>query len=151
MTYQNSFTKIKKNNKKNHHQLFNNQLTALSSSSGIDNIIREREAIFKKNPTVGLPEVSKLIESAIHKRQRDQRKHNFFEKKRTQSKGKRIRYEHSEISHHLMDRAMKQLTHQFYKIFFHISKCLACNAKKTLQLKITKKRMNIANFINIYI
>ena len=53
------------------------------------------------------------------------------------------------ISHHLMDRAMKQSTHQFHKIFFHISKCLACNAEKTLQLKITKK-MNIANFLNIY-
>ena len=54
------------------------------------------------------------------------------------------------ISHHLMDRAMKQSTHQFHKIFFHISKCLACNAEKTLQLKITKKRMNKANFINTY-
>ena len=53
------------------------------------------------------------------------------------------------ISHHLMDRAMKQSTHQFHKIFFYISKCLACNAEKTLQLKITKK-MNIANFLNIY-
>ena len=31
---------------------------------------------------------------------------------------------------------MKQSTHQFHKIFFHISKCLACNAGKTLQLKI---------------
>ena len=40
------------------------------------------------------------------------------------------------------------------KKIFHISKCLAYNAEKTLQLKITKKkkkkRMNIANFINIY-
>ena len=44
---------------------------------------------------------------------------------------------------------MKQSTHQFHKIFVHISKCLACNAEKTLHLKITKKRMNIANFINI--
>ena len=44
---------------------------------------------------------------------------------------------------------MKQSTHQFHKRFFHISECLACNADKTLQLKITKKRMNIANFINI--
>ena len=44
---------------------------------------------------------------------------------------------------------MKQCAHQFHKIFFHISKCLACNAEKTLQLKITKK-MNIANFLNIY-
>ena len=34
---------------------------------------------------------------------------------------------------------MKQPTNLFYKIFFHISKCLICNAEKTL---------NIANFIN---
>ena len=64
--------------------------------------------------------------------------------------GKWIHYEHSEISHHLMDRAMKRSSHQFHKIFFHISKCLACTAEKTLLLKITKKRMNIANFMNIY-
>ena len=44
---------------------------------------------------------------------------------------------------------MKQSTHQFHKLFFHISKCLACNARKTLQLKIRKKRMNITNFINL--
>ena len=41
-------------------------------------------------------------------------------------------------------------TYQFHKICFHISKCLACNAEKLLQLKITKKRMNITTFINIY-
>ena len=35
-----------------------------------------------------------------------------------------------------MDRAMKQSTRQFYKIFFHISKCLAYNSEETLQLKI---------------
>ena len=44
---------------------------------------------------------------------------------------------------------MKKATHQFHKILSHISKCLACNVEKTLQLKITK-RMNISNFINIY-
>ena len=54
------------------------------------------------------------------------------------------------ISHHLMDRAMKQSPHQFHKIFFHILKCLACNAEKILQLKITKKRMNVDNVVNIY-
>ena len=43
-------------------------------------------------------------------------------------------------SHHLMDRALKQSTHQFQKIFFFdIWKCLACNGGKTLQSKITKK------------
>ena len=54
----------------------------LSSSSEIDNIIQEGEVIFKKNSTVGLPEVSKLIDSAISKRQGDQRKHSFLERKK---------------------------------------------------------------------
>ena len=56
------------------------------------------------------------------------------------------------ISHHLMDRAMKQSTHQFHKIFFRISKCLACNAEKKLQLNIKKKKKkkNIAANLNIY-
>ena len=44
-----------------------------------------------------------------------------------------------------MDCAVKQLTHQFHKIFFHISKCLACNTVEN-----NKKRVNKANFINIY-
>ena len=62
-----------------HHHLFNNQSLELSSLSEIDNIIQEEEEIFKKNPTVGLPEVSKLIDSTIDKRQGDQRKHSFLE------------------------------------------------------------------------
>ena len=75
----------------------------------------------------------------ISKRQGDQRKLSFLEKKNTPQHGRCIHYEHLETSHHLMDRAMNQSTHRFHKIFFHISKCLACNAEKTLQLKITKK------------
>ena len=93
--------------KKIHHQLFSNQSIELSSSSEIDNIIHEEEGIFKKNPTVGLPEVSRLIDSAISKRQGDQRKHSFLEEKKTLSKGKWIHYEHPEIPYHLIDRAMK--------------------------------------------
>ena len=38
-----------------------------------------------------------------------------------------------------MDRAMKESTPKFTKILFHISKCLAWNAEKTLQLRIPKK------------
>ena len=41
----------------------------LSSPSEVNNIGQEEEAIFKKNPIVGLPEVSVLIDSAISKRQ----------------------------------------------------------------------------------
>ena len=53
----------------------NNQSIKLISSSEIDNIIQEGEVVFKKNPTVGLTEVTKLVDSAISKRQGDQRKH----------------------------------------------------------------------------
>ena len=49
-----------------------------------------------------------------------------------------------------MDRAMKQSTYQFHTIFFHISKCLACNAEKNITVEYNKKRMNVTNFINIY-
>ena len=49
-----------------------------------------------------------------------------------------------------MDCAVKQLTHQFHKIFFHISKCLACNTVKSITVENNKKRVNKANFINIY-
>ena len=118
--------------------------------SEIDNIIQEEEEIFKKNPTVGLLEVSKLIDSVISKRQGDRRKHSFLERKKYYIKGKMDSLWAPKISHHLMDQAMKQSTHQFHKIFFHISKCFACNAEKLLQLKITKTRMNMTNFINIY-
>ena len=47
-----------------------------------------------------------------------------------------------------MYRTMNQPICQFYKIFFHISKCLAC---KDITAEDNKKRMIIANFINIYI
>ena len=60
----------------------NNQSLELSSLSEINNIIQEEEELFKKNLTVGLPEVSKLIDSAICKRQGDRRKHSFMERKK---------------------------------------------------------------------
>ena len=66
-----------------HHQFFNNESIELSSSSEIGNIMQEGEVIFKKNPTVGLSEVSNLIQSAISKRHGDQRKLSFLEKKNT--------------------------------------------------------------------
>ena len=51
-----------------------------------------------------------------------------------------------------MGRAKKQLIHQFHNFFFHISKCLASNSEKTLQLKITKKKKKkLSLLINILI
>ena len=94
----------------------------------------------KKNFTVGLPEVSKLIDSAISKRQEGQRKQSFLEKKILHKREKIFTM--NTRKYHiipLMDCGLKQSTHHFHKIFFHISKSLACNAEKTLQLKITTK------------
>ena len=44
-----------------------------------------------------------------------------------------------------MDRAMKESTHKFTKILFHISKCLACNAGKNITVEDKKKIMNKLN------
>ena len=38
-----------------------------------------------------------------------------------------------------ISRTVKLSTEQFHKNFFLISKCLACNSEKSLQLKIQKK------------
>ena len=84
MPYRNSFTTINNNYfKKIRHHLFKNQLLELNLLSEIDNIIQEEEEIFKKHPTVGLPEVSKLIDSAITKRQGERRKQFSRKKKNT--------------------------------------------------------------------
>ena len=44
---------------------------------------------------------------------------------------------------------MKQFAHQFHEIFFNISKCLACNAEKSVTVEDSKKRMSMTNFINV--
>ena len=56
------------------HQFFNNESIELSSSSEIGNIIQEGEVIFKKNPTVGLSEVSKLLKKRRKKGDHKQKK-----------------------------------------------------------------------------
>ena len=68
--------------KKIRHQLFKNQSIELSLSSEIDKSFQEAEVIFNKNPTVGLSEVSRLINSVTSKRQGGQRKHSFLQKKK---------------------------------------------------------------------
>ena len=75
---------------------------------------------------MGLTEVSQLIDSAISKRQVDQRKQSFLERKKLLQKWK-------------MDSLGTLRT------FLHISKC-----GKNITVKDNKKRMNITNFINIY-
>ena len=116
--------------------VFNNQSTELSSSSEINKIIQQGEVISKENPKVGLPGVSRLINSAISKRQEDQRKQSFLEKKLLHKRENEFTMK---TQNHMMDRAMKQSTRQFHKKFAHISKCVAYNAEKKLQLRMTKQ------------
>ena len=106
MPYQNSFKTINYF-KKIDHPLFNNQSIELSSSSENDNIIQEGEVIFKKKSTVRLPDVSKLTDSVMRKRQEDQSKHSFLEKENS-IKAKWIHYEHPEVLHQLINSAMKK-------------------------------------------
>ena len=49
-----------------------------------------------------------------------------------------------------MDRAMKQSTHQFHKIFFSYLKMFSMQCRKNITVEYNKKRMNITNFRNIY-
>ena len=49
-----------------------------------------------------------------------------------------------------MGRAMKQSIHQFHKIFFSYLKMFSMQCRKNITDEDNKKRMNIANFINIY-
>ena len=72
---------------------------------------------FQENPTAGLPEGSKLIDLAISKRQGEQKKLSFLERKKYYIKGEMDSLWAPRISHHLMDQ-VKQSTHQFHKTFF---------------------------------
>ena len=49
-----------------------------------------------------------------------------------------------------MDRAMKQLTKQFQKKKNPYLKMFCMQCRKNIVIKDNKKRMNIANFTNIY-
>ena len=124
--------------KKIYHQLFNNQSVELSSSSEIDNIIQEGEVIFKKNPTVGLPEVSKLIDSAISKRQGDQRKQFSWEKiLHERENGFTMNTQKHYITWWFV--LWSNVLINFTKYFFISQNVPHAMQKKTLQLEITKK------------
>ena len=103
----------------------------------------------KKNPRVGLPEVSRLINSAIRNRNGDQRKHSFLEKKKS-IKGKMDSLWTPRSITSLDGSCYEAINSSVSQTFFHIWKCLACNAEKNITVEDNKKRMNIANFINIY-
>ena len=119
MPYKNSFATIK-------WILFqeNSSSPLQLESSEIDNFDQEKEAIFKKDPTLDLPEVSNLIDSAISKRQEYQRNHSFLESKK--------------ILHKRVNGIISYL------------KMFSMQCRKNITVEGIKNKMNIANFINIY-
>ena len=102
-------------------------------------LFERKNKFSRKTPYLSVTNYVSMIDSVISKRQGDRRKHSFLDRKKYCIKGKMESLWAPRISHHLMDQAMKQSTYPFHKIFFHISKYLAINSGKILQLKITKK------------
>ena len=152
MPHLNSFKQQNKNYfKKIHHQLFSNESTELSSSSEIDNIIQEGEVIFKRNPTEGLPEVSKLIDSAITKRQGDRRKHIFLERKKILHKRENGFTMSTQNITSLDGSSYEAIHSSISQNIFSYLKMFSMQCRKNITVKDNKKRMNIANFVNIYI
>ena len=129
--------------KKIYHQLFNNQSIYSSSSSEIDYIIQEGEVIFKKNPTVGLPEVSKLIDSAISKRQEDRRKHSFLERKKILHKRENGFTMSTQNITSLDGSSYEAIHSSISQNIFSYLKMFSMQCRKNITVKDNKKRMNI--------
>ena len=122
----------------------------LSSSSEIDNVIQEGEVMFKKNLTVGLPEVSMLIDSAISKRQRERRKHSFLERKKILHKRENGFTVSTKNITSLDGSGYEAIHSSISQNIFSYLKMFSMQCRKNITVEDNKKRMNIANFINIY-
>ena len=104
----------------------------------------------KKNPTVGLPEVSKLIDSAISKRQGDRRKHSFLERKKILHKRENGFTMSTQNITSLDGSSYEAIHSSISQNIFSYLKMFSIQCRKDITVEDNKKRMNIANFINIY-
>ena len=114
------------------------------------NIIQEEEEIFNKNPTLGLLEVSKLIYSAISKRQGDRRKNSFLERKKILQK-RENGFTMSTQNITSLDGSGYEVIHSSVsQNIFSYLKIFSMQCRKNITVEENKKRMNITNFINKY-
>ena len=116
------------------------------------------QVIFKKNPTLSLPKVYRLIDSAISKRQGDQRKHIFFEKKILHKRKNEFTmntmchitlcdYKHPEISscYEAIDSSVLQNIFSYLKMF-------SMQCRKNITVEDSKKEwIQLTLYIYIYI
>ena len=111
----------------------NNKLLSIYSQT-----VEQTEVISE----VALSDVSKLIDSEIPRDKETKGNKIFLRKKGLQKIGNGLTInKHPEISYQLKKRVMKLSFHQFHKKCFHISKCTACNAEKTLELRKDNKKI----------
>ena len=113
----------------------------------MDNIIQEGEVIFNKDSTVGLQEVSELIDSGMSKRQGDQRKQFSWEKKilHKWENGFTMNIRNTPIDrpcYEAIDSLISQDIFSYLKMF-------SMQYRKN-RVEDNKKRMNIASYINVY-
>ena len=114
-------------------------------------LFKRKKKFSKKKPTVGLPKVSNLIDSAISKRQGDRRKHSFLERKKILHK-KENGFNMSTQNITSLDGSSYKSTHSLIsQNIFSYLKMFRMQCRKIIAVEDNKKRMNIINFINIYI
>ena len=115
-----------------------------------NNIIQEEEEIFKKKSTVGLPEVSQLIHSAISKGQGDRRKHNFLERKKILHKREHGFTMSTQNITSLDGLGYEAIHSSLSQNIFSYLKMFSMECRKNITVEDNKKGMNITNFTNIY-
>ena len=105
---------------------------------------------FQENRTVGLPEVSKLIDSAINKGQVDRRKHSFLERKKILHKRENGFTRNTQNITSLDGSYYEAIHSSVLQNILSSLKMFSMQYRKNITVKDNKKRMNITNFINIY-
>ena len=104
----------------------------------------------KKNPTVGLPEVSKLIDLAISKRQGDRRKHSFLERKKILHKRENGFTMSTQNITSLDGSSYEAIHSSISQNIFSYLKMFSMQCRKNITVEDNKKIMNIANVINMH-
>ena len=105
---------------------------------------------FQENRTVGLPEVSKLIDSAISKGQVGRRKHSFLERKKILHKRENGFTMSTQNITSLDGSGYEAIHSSISQNIFSYLKMFSMQCRKNITVEDNKKRMNITNFINIY-
>ena len=111
-------------------------------------LFKRKKKFSGKTPTVGLPDVSKLIDSAISKRQGDRRKHSFLERKKILHK-RENGFTMSTQNITSLDGSNYEAIHSsISQNIFSYLKMFSIQCRKNITVEDNKKRMNITNFIN---